>query len=179
MAEKVQRTYETVIAYHPDQTEEEVAAFGNKVQEIINSHEGLAGPVRYWGKFRLAYRIRNLTQGHYTHVVYAANRNTILELERNLKIWNEVIRYSTIKVSDKPMPEEELAKLSQEAVIPSPEDIITSEIEELAEVGAYTPSRPAPTRAATEAEPEAKGEDKTETETNESEKPEEPKGEKE
>jgi len=161
MAKKVQRTYETVIAYQPDLSEEEVAAYGQKVQEIINAHGGVAGPVRYWGKFRTAYRINKHTHAHYTHVVYTANHDTTLELERNLKIWDDVIRFLTVRISDKPKSEEELAKLSQEAVIPSPEDIIVSEIEEFREIGVYTGGRP---EAAAEPEPEPEPEAETQTE---------------
>ncbi len=178
MAGKVQRTYETVIAYHPDRSEEEVEALGNRVREIINSHGGVAGPVRYWGKLRLAYRIRKQRYAHYTHVVYTANRDTILELERNLKIWDDVMRHLTVKISDKPLPEEELARLSREAIIPSSEDIMTSEVEELAEAGVYTPTRPAPAEAAPSAEQE-KGKDDSKQKSEEPGKSEGAQGEKE
>jgi len=142
MTNKALRTYETVIAFNPELTEDKLGELNRKVIEIINAHQGIAGPVRVWGKFRLAYRIKKADHAYYSHVIYTGNGDTIVELERNLKIWSEALRYLTTNILDKTSTAEELAKLVQEANVPAPEDIIASEFDELSEVGVYTTGRP-------------------------------------
>lgn len=157
MARKAVRTYETVVAFKPDISEERLNELTRRLVEIVNSSGGVAGPVKVWGKFRLAYQIKKFKHAYYAHIVYSGNGDTVLELERNLKIWDETLRHLTITVQKKALSSEELTKLSQESIIPSPEDVIVSEFDELAEIGVYTSSKP---RAAKVEEEEESKEEK-------------------
>lgn len=162
MARKAIRTYETVVAFNPELTEDKLGELNRKLVDIINSSGGVAGPVKVWGKFRLAYRIKKFNHAYYTHILYSGSGDTVAELERNLRIWDEVLRHLTINILNKPLTVEELAKLSQESITPSPEDIITSELDEFSEVGVYTTGKPRATMAEEESEEEWQSGDETE-----------------
>lgn len=159
MARKAIRTYETVVAFHPDLTEDKLGEFNRKLVEIVNSSGGVSGPAKVWGKFKLAYRIKKANYAYYTHILYSGSGDTVFELKRNLKIWDEALRHLTTNVLDKALTAEELAKLSQESIAPAPEDIITSEFDELSEIGVYTSSKPRTARAGEEGEEEWQSEE--------------------
>jgi small subunit ribosomal protein S6 len=52
----------------------------------------------YWGLRSLAYRIKKNRKGHYVLLNINAPGNAVMELERQLKINEDVLRFITVKV---------------------------------------------------------------------------------
>ena len=86
------RKYEVMYIIRPDLEQEAVQATVEKFQNIINNG-GEITKHDVMGKRRLAYEINKLRDGHYVLVQFNANNDVINELDRVMKISDEIIRY--------------------------------------------------------------------------------------
>ncbi len=68
-----------------------IAANGGEVEKVDET----------WGKRRLAYAINYKTEGWYVLVTFKAPAELPRELERNLEIYDSVIRYLVVKLVEK------------------------------------------------------------------------------
>jgi len=87
------REYELVIIVHPDLEETALNEAITKVQSWITDAGGQVTKTDLWGKRRLAYPIRKQTQGHYVLMNISMEPKFGVELERNLRILEPVIRF--------------------------------------------------------------------------------------
>lgn len=85
------RKYETIIVLKPGLSEEETAAQVEKYKNLIAEH-GTVENVDEWGKRRLAYPIKDETEGYYVQYNYTAPTNFPAEFDRQLKISDVVLR---------------------------------------------------------------------------------------
>lgn len=92
------RDYELAIIVSPNIETEGVTAVVEKVSELIGAINGKVTSVDVWGRRALAYAIDNHREG--TYVLLQANMPPagLIELERNLKLSEEIIRYLLVKV---------------------------------------------------------------------------------
>ena len=73
-----------------------------KVSALITANGGEIEKVdETWGKRRLAYAIDNKTEGWYVIVTFQAPAELPRELERNLQINEDVLRYLVVKLVEK------------------------------------------------------------------------------
>ncbi|MCS7463097.1 30S ribosomal protein S6 [Paenibacillus doosanensis] len=90
------RKYEVMYIIRPDIEQEVVQSTIEKFQNIINNG-GEITKHDVMGKRRLAYEINKFRDGHYVLVNFNANNEVITELDRVMKISDEVIRYLITK----------------------------------------------------------------------------------
>ncbi|OXM84538.1 30S ribosomal protein S6 [Paenibacillus rigui] len=90
------RKYEVMYIIRPDIEQEVVQSTIEKFQGIINNG-GEITKHDVMGKRRLAYEINKHRDGHYVLVQFNANNEVITELDRVMKISDEVIRYLITK----------------------------------------------------------------------------------
>jgi small subunit ribosomal protein S6 len=90
------RNYEVMFILRPETEQEAVQAAVEKFHNIINAG-GEVVKSDLIGKKRLAYEINKIREGIYVLVHFNAKAETVAELERVLKITDEVIRYLIIK----------------------------------------------------------------------------------
>ena len=93
--------YELVYIITPDVDEEGRKALNERVNELIVRNGGEVTKVEDWGKRRLAYAIDYKTEGWYVLVNFNGNSEMPKEIERNLGIIDQVIRYQIIRVLEK------------------------------------------------------------------------------
>jgi len=86
------RKYEVMYIIRPDIEQEAVQAAVEKFQGII-SNGGEITKHDVQGKRRLAYEIKKFRDGFYVLVNFTAEPAVVTELERLMKISDEVIRY--------------------------------------------------------------------------------------
>lgn len=91
------RKYETIFVLNANVEEEKRNELIQKFAGIINSN-GEVVKIDEWGNKKLSYEIQKMREGYYVLVEYNANTDLPKELERNLKITDEVIRYMTTKL---------------------------------------------------------------------------------
>jgi small subunit ribosomal protein S6 len=93
--------YETLFVLKPTLTEEEVAKQIENIQNVITANGGEISATDKIGSRDLAYEVQKFKRGNYTIVYYKAPGSAIKEIERNLRINEDVIRFITIKYENK------------------------------------------------------------------------------
>jgi small subunit ribosomal protein S6 len=116
------RRYESVWVVHGDLPDEDVKSTIDKFSRIISAAGGTLVGMDDWGRRKLAYKIKGTTRGYYLLADFAGTPATVKELERNYRIDDRIIRYHTVKKSDKVNLEALQAEIAARAqAAPSPE----------------------------------------------------------
>lgn len=89
--------YETLFVIKPTLTEEETTTQIAKITDILAKENAELVATNDMGMRKLAYPVEKHARGYYTVLFYKAEGSTIHELERNLKINEDVIKFLTIK----------------------------------------------------------------------------------
>lgn len=93
------RKYEVVIIIKPNDEEVTNATIA-KFENIIKNTGGTIDKVDRWGKKRLAYEVKDFMEGYYTLINFTAEPATVFELERVLKITDEILKHMVIRLED-------------------------------------------------------------------------------
>jgi small subunit ribosomal protein S6 len=93
--------YETLMVIHPERGPR-AKEFIERFQKVIEGHSGAAVRVEEWGLRDLAYRIEKQSKGYYALFQYQGTGQTVLELERNLKLTDGILRYLTVRADETP-----------------------------------------------------------------------------
>jgi small subunit ribosomal protein S6 len=75
-----------------------VDALATHLKTIVENEGGKIEKQEYWGLRTLAYRIKKNRKGHYVLLNLNAPAKAVSELERQLKINEDVLRYLTVRV---------------------------------------------------------------------------------
>ena len=90
--------YEHMLIARQDISAQAVDALATHLKTIIETEGGKVEKQEYWGLRSLAYRIKKNRKGHYVLLNLNAPANAISELERQLKINEDVLRFITVRV---------------------------------------------------------------------------------
>jgi small subunit ribosomal protein S6 len=94
------RNYEFTFIAHPDVEDEGLPGVTDKVSQFITEGGGQITNVNHWGRRRLAYPIQKQQEGYYVLMQVQLDPKSLGELERKLKLTEEVIRYLLVRVED-------------------------------------------------------------------------------
>lgn len=94
------KKYELTVVINPNLDEEAVKAEIAAVQALIERFGGTIEKVDEWGKRRLAYEINKVNEGFYTFITFNSEASTPVELEKRMRIRENVLRYLTIAQED-------------------------------------------------------------------------------
>ncbi len=92
------RPYEILVIVDPKPTDEEVAALLTQVGEQAKSLGIEIDKVDNWGKRRLAYDMRKQREGTYAVFEAKAEPSMVKELERQLRLNENVLRFLSTRV---------------------------------------------------------------------------------
>jgi small subunit ribosomal protein S6 len=92
------KKYETVILFDPELPEEKRKEFLAKLAGVIGSYQGEVLKQDDWGNRKMAYPIRKKVNAFYTFLLYTGNRGVVEEVERNIKIFDGILRHLTSRV---------------------------------------------------------------------------------
>jgi small subunit ribosomal protein S6 len=95
---KLMALYEHMLIARQDISAQAVDALATHLKTIIETEGGKVEKQEYWGLRSLAYRIKKNRKGHYVLLNLNAPANAISELERQLKINEDVLRFLTVRV---------------------------------------------------------------------------------
>jgi small subunit ribosomal protein S6 len=90
--------YEHLLIARQDISAQQVDALATHLKTIIEGEGGKVEKQEYWGLRSLAYRIKKNRKGHYVLLNINAPAKAVHELERQLKINEDVLRSLTVKV---------------------------------------------------------------------------------
>ncbi|WAH36990.1 30S ribosomal protein S6 [Alicyclobacillus dauci] len=94
------RQYETMYILNPTLESEQTAELVQKYQTLISNQGGQIDELQEIGKRRLAYEIEGNREGYYVLVQYTADTDVSKELERVMRIDDNVVRYLTVRVGE-------------------------------------------------------------------------------
>ena len=97
-------TYETLCILHPELPDARVKELSAWMQKILEGGNGTAVRVEEWGMRDLTYAIRKQRRGHYVRVEYDSPPAALRELERNLRINENVLRFFSTIYQAPPAP---------------------------------------------------------------------------
>lgn len=87
------RDYELGIVINPEVGDEQARALVERVTQIITNNGGQVVRVNAWGRRRLAYPIQRFRDGLYFFYDLTLNPSTIAEIERNIRVNEDIIRH--------------------------------------------------------------------------------------
>ena len=90
--------YECVIIARQDVATTQVDSLVADFTKILEDNGGRVASSESWGLRTLAYRIKKNRKGHYVMLRVDAPAAAMHELERNLRLSDDVIRYLTVRV---------------------------------------------------------------------------------
>ena len=92
--------YESVIIIRPELSSSQVDNIISNLDEVLNSQSGEIKKKEYWGLRTLAYKIKKNKKGHYYMINIECNSAAIFELERQMKINEDIIRFLSLKIPE-------------------------------------------------------------------------------
>lgn len=98
MAEK--RIYEVIFIVDPNAAEDDVMKLSEGVQKIITGQGGSITKTEMMGKRQLAYEINHRKDGTYVLLEVEGSGKEIAEVERRMRVNDQILRYMTIRVDE-------------------------------------------------------------------------------
>ncbi|MAU22222.1 MAG: 30S ribosomal protein S6 [Martelella sp.] len=92
--------YEHVFLARQDITAQQVDAIVEQYKGLIEENGGKVGRIENWGLKSLTYRIKKNRKAHYALMDIDAPAAAIHEMERQMRINEDILRYMTIKVEE-------------------------------------------------------------------------------
>ena len=92
--------YECIVIGRQDLSQSQVDAITENCVRIIKEDKGKVEKQEYCGLRTLAYPIRKNKKGHYVLMNIIASPSAIKEVERQLRLNEDVLRYMTIAVEE-------------------------------------------------------------------------------
>ena len=102
------RHYEICFLVHPDQSEQ-VPAMLERYRSLVEAAEGKIHRVEDWGRRQLAYPINKKEAGYYLVVECLAEGGALDELERQLRLADDIVRHKLIR-----LPEAETTEVAEQ-----------------------------------------------------------------
>jgi small subunit ribosomal protein S6 len=92
------RDYELGFILHPDVEQADVTEAVERVSQYVTTIGGEVASVDVWGRRTLAYPIRKQQEGTYVFFQAQISPEAVGELERNLKLDEEILRYLLVRL---------------------------------------------------------------------------------
>jgi len=90
--------YETIFIARQDISPAQTDSLADSFEEVLKSLGGRVTKKENWGLRTLAYKIKKNKKGHYVLMNVDAPADAVAELERQMRINDDVLRYMTVKV---------------------------------------------------------------------------------
>lgn len=92
--------YENVFVARQDMSPAQVESLADSYASLIEESGGKVLKREHWGLKTLAYRIKKNRKGHYVMMDVEAESPALLELERQMRLSEDIIRFLTIKLDE-------------------------------------------------------------------------------
>ncbi len=92
--------YEHTFLARQDISAQQAEALADQFKGVLEENGGSVGKVENWGLKTAAYRIQKNRKCHYIHMNVDAPAPAIAEMERQMRIHEDILRYMTIRVDE-------------------------------------------------------------------------------
>ncbi len=111
----VTRDYELAFILNPEVNEEQTQTILGRVDQVVANYGGRIVKVNQWGRRRLAYPIERHRDGFYVFIDMILTPETVNELERTLRVSEEVLRHMVKRRDPKVVQKEREDREAREA----------------------------------------------------------------
>ena len=94
------RAYELMIILDGELDESAVSGWVNQITAQVEAKSGSVATTDKWGKRRFAYEINKKTEGYYVVFEILAEPGVLDDLERNLRLADELVRHKLLRLPD-------------------------------------------------------------------------------
>lgn len=91
------RIYETMLVLDPEMSKEQIDGFVGKLKQFLGDRGAKVIKVAEWGLNTLASEIKKKKKGYYLLLYFNGDAAVVAEMERSLRLMEEVLRYLTVK----------------------------------------------------------------------------------
>ncbi|MGI9061030.1 MAG: 30S ribosomal protein S6 [Ktedonobacteraceae bacterium] len=116
----MKRDYELGFILNPEVSEEQTRAILERVEQVATNYGGQVVRVNQWGRRRLGYPIERHRDGFYVFIDMILTPETVLELDRTLKVSEEVLRHLIKRRDPKTVQKEREARAAAAAAAVAP-----------------------------------------------------------
>jgi small subunit ribosomal protein S6 len=95
------REYECMFILPAEADEAMVGTAVGRIEKIVTPGGGAIGNIDRWGRKRFAYEIAHQNEGYYVVVRFTAEPSAQAEIDRTLKLADEVIRHKVLVLPEK------------------------------------------------------------------------------
>ena len=124
-----QRVYEVMFIVRPDVTEEDLDKLVSTLQNHATSAGAAVKNAEKMGKRRLAYDVKKFQEGQYVLFTLNADGKAIHELERRLRVTEQVIKFITVRTDEEQQRLEKVRKLRAQRTKRAPVEAAPAETE--------------------------------------------------
>ena len=109
------RKYELVYVVSPDASDDQITALHTQVQETVTRMNGQLEKTENWGRRKLAYEIGRHKEGTYVLEHITGSDELMKEIDRRLRVSDQVIRHITVRVDEETKVIERARSVRKEA----------------------------------------------------------------
>ena len=95
-----ERQYELVYILPPETTEEQAGELHGQLESVVSRMNGRIEKTENWGRRRLAYEIGHHKEGVYVLEVVNGSGELMKELDRRLRVMDQVVRHLVVRVDE-------------------------------------------------------------------------------
>jgi small subunit ribosomal protein S6 len=117
---RADREYEPIFILRSEVTRESSESISSRVSDVVAREGGKLTRLENWGRRKLAYPVGKQKRGVYVYVKFIGKGGIVSELERNLRLQDDVIKYQTVKTRD---------EVARDTVVVAAEDVKFEHIE--------------------------------------------------
>ena len=132
----MRRDYEIGYILNPEVNEEQTRAILERIEQIVANYDGQVLKVNQWGRRKLAYPIEHHRDGFYVFIDTILTPETVAELDRTLKVSEEVLRHLIKRRDPKTVQKEREARAAAAAAATPAAPVVQAEAESEAEIPA-------------------------------------------
>jgi small subunit ribosomal protein S6 len=92
------REYETIYILKQDVTRESQERIAGRINELMGREKGRLTLIENWGRRQLAYPVAKKRRGVYVYLKYLGGGALVNELERNLRMLDDVVKFQTVQL---------------------------------------------------------------------------------
>ena len=116
----MRRDYEIGFILNPEVSEEQTRAILERIEQIVANYDGQVLKVNQWGRRKLAYPIEHHRDGFYVFIDTILTPETVAELDRTLKVSEEVLRHLIRRRDPKAVQKEREARTAAASAAAAP-----------------------------------------------------------
>ena len=125
----MQRTYEVMFIVRPDLAEEDIEKLISNLESNVTSVGGTVKSTEKMGRRRLAYLVRKFQDGFYILMTLEGTGEMVKEIERRLRVTEQVIKFITVRTDEEQQRLEKIRKLRAQRTKRAPVEATPAESE--------------------------------------------------